>query len=95
MEDYEAPFYFDILDICGCAEEDFITPVLIKYLKWFDTHIEDREKQYDEEFEPGEFYLISALLDRSGLLEHGTSCRGAWTTSKGSDTLKRLLALTS
>jgi len=78
-------FLFSELHFCGCFEFDETVAELKRVLLWADTS-PDRasyEKLYPGNI--GVFYLVCALLDDAGILEHGTSIRYPFLTSRGRD----------
>lgn len=80
-----------LLGICGCNDEE-LTNDIITVLLAFDKKA--GEAPYYTELLPKNsrkyVELILHNLDHAGLLEHGTSVRGSWTTEKGQEVIKKL-----
>lgn len=83
------------MGLCGCADIESVAKELIELLEWhwsradrpgFETLFAGRK---------GVFYLLSALIDRLGLSEHGTSIRNPWLTDEGVRLLNGLRAVTA
>ena len=87
-----------MMGMCGCQDDEAFEK-LITTLKSCDRSdfLESGDKSgwktmEDICSEVGESDVIAHILlqylDNMGLIEHGTSIRGAWTTSKGNECLK-------
>jgi len=83
-------FIYEELFFCGCHEEGEVLDTLRKYLEWCGAGSE--RPNFDEFYKGkiGAFYLISGLLDRAGLVEHGVSVRVPFLSSEGEAFLKAL-----
>ena len=78
----------DGLNLCGCAELDMALPVIRFVLEWADSN---NRPQFDEAWpDSGLYYLVISQLDRAELVEHGTSCRYPFLTTRGEEVLAAL-----
>jgi hypothetical protein len=84
----------DQFGLCGCSDGaaavDLIGEVLVALDRKRPHRPEDPiptwdalKKRFHEEDDPGIYYLVMGALEREGLIEHGTSIRGSWTTDAG------------
>lgn len=69
--------------ICGCGRPEDAWEVVLKHLEEFSLRGEDWNKRNFEFINSGEAHIVAHLLTYLGLLEHGGSVGGSWTTASG------------
>jgi hypothetical protein len=76
-------FYSD-LDLCGCGNPENAYE-LVRDLLALAPFYEDGRWRLAESLigTPGACHMVLGMLEHAGLLDHGTSLRGAWLTDKG------------
>lgn len=79
------------IGVCGCAELESVVTAIHRHLEWCGTPHHNRPSYRGfSPNEPGVFYLMDAILDKAGLVEHGGSSRDAWLTRDGEEMLAAL-----
>lgn len=81
------------LGFCGCAEVDEIVKLAIKLLEEFTPETRWQTRTVDFEKDPVTYYLLTQVLDKANIIEHGTSIRFPWLTEFGKQwlSMKKLL----
>ena len=78
-------FICNRLHVCGCSDYSEVVKTLVGFLENIN---EGKGVSYCAR--PGDYYLLTGLLDRAGLIEHGSSCRFCWLTPEGENFLVSL-----
>ena len=84
------------MSLCGCnSVSPFLFAIISEYAKG---HEGSRMVYFDElakrlESSEREIELALQILDKAGLIEHGTAIRGSWLTKKGEGYARAILAL--
>jgi len=101
--DYLRGLIGDKLGICGCGDNSIVIDFLIAALKairkrcepgWDRAEFEDVFRGNGDTGDTLFFWMALYFLDRSGLIEHGTSIRYSWLTDEGRDFLERFGGMT-
>lgn len=76
--------FYDDLGMCGCGNPDEAYELIRDLLALTPLYEGSRWQRAEELTGRGATsHIILSSLDRSGLLEHGSSLSGAWLTDKG------------
>lgn len=80
-------------NVCSCADRDSINKTLKYLFEYLAMPIKERTFTAFinlGDISEGTYYLLTGILEKENLIDHGSSIRFAWLTDKGKEILKEL-----